>query len=110
MTLTSGGRVWRVAAGDLDRDGRTDLVSAAAFSYTGNELAWWRNDGTPFDDAWASTWRIEPSMADLLLVDLEGDGVLETVILRQGSTELVAWRELLQRVYLPQIFRDRSEP
>ena len=109
-TMTSGGRAWRVAAGDLDRDGRTDLVSAAAFSYTGNELAWWRNDGTPFDGAWASTWRIEPSMADLLLADLEGDGALETVILRQGSTELVAWRELLEHVYLPVVMRGWGGP
>jgi hypothetical protein len=49
-------------------------------------------------------------MADLLLADLEGDGALETVILRQGSTELVAWRELLEHVYLPVVMRGWGGP
>ena len=102
----SGERVRkREAAGDLDRDGLIDLVSAAAFSYTGNELAWWHNDGTPFAGEWVSTWHIESPMSDLLLADLDQDGALETVILRQGSTELVAWRELLERMYLPVVMR-----
>ena len=102
--------MWRVAADDLDLDGDTDLVSVSAFSYSGNELVWWHNDGSPFDGAWRSTWQVEPWYYDLLLADLDNDGAPETIAIREGSAEIVAWKALLERVYLPFAARNAGAP
>jgi hypothetical protein len=106
VTTTSGARVWRVAAGDMDDDGNVDVVSAAAFSSTGNEVAWWWNDGSPFEGAWSSTWSVGPWHSDLLLADLSRSGDLETVVARWDTPEIVAYVALSERVYLPLAFCD----
>lgn len=101
VTMMGGARVWRVAAGDLDHNGSVDVVSAAAFSSTGNEVTWWWNDGSPFDGAWPSTWRVGPWRSDLLLADLNGNGDLETVVAQWDSPEIAAYVALWEHTYLP---------
>ena len=105
-TMTGGARVWRVATGDMDRDGNVDVVSASSFSSTGNEVTWWWNDGSPFDDAWLPTWAVGPWHNDLLLADLNGNGSLETVVARQDSDDIAAYVALWERLYLPQVRKD----
>ena len=106
VTMTGGARIWRVAAGDLDNDGSVDVISAAAFSSTGNEVTWWRNDGSPFDGAWSSTWKVGPWHNDLLLADLDGNDGPETVVTRMGSPEIVAYLALWEHIYLPVTTKD----
>jgi len=104
-TMTGGARVWRVAAGDMDLDGDVDVVSAGSFSSTGNEVTWWWNDGTPFDDPWLPTWAVGPWRSDLLLADLNGDAGLETVVAQQDPNEIVAYIALWERERLPIVHR-----
>ncbi|MBP7962693.1 MAG: VCBS repeat-containing protein [Caldilineaceae bacterium] len=77
-SLTAGshtGAVEAVAVGDLDGDGKLDIVSA------GSDINVWRNDGTPFDAGW-STSQTMGGAAPVLSVavgDLDGDGKLDIV-------------------------------
>lgn len=106
VTMSTGSRVWRVAAGDLDHDGDPDVVSAAFPG--GNEVHWWQNDGHPFDGSWRSTRATGPGPYDLLLADLNGDGDMDTVVSGQkasGGGEITTWLALWQRLYLPLIVR-----
>ncbi|MGC9335505.1 MAG: FG-GAP repeat domain-containing protein, partial [Anaerolineae bacterium] len=68
-----------LALGDLDHDGYLDLASgsqgAAAW-----EVMVWRNDGTPFDAAWAGTGvGGAGNVLALVMADLDNDGDLDLV-------------------------------
>ena len=65
-----------------------------------SEITWWENDGSPFGGEWWSRWQVEPQSYALLLADLDDDGAPETIVARGGSSELVAWKTLLERVHL----------
>jgi hypothetical protein len=81
--------------GDLDNDGRPDIVSGSS---TGDdvEVMTWQNDDTSFSDAWPST-NIGTSDADVASVavgDLDNDGDLD-IVSGDHSGEIVAWQNTL---------------
>ncbi|MBC7251684.1 MAG: VCBS repeat-containing protein [Anaerolineae bacterium] len=75
----AGSDVWAIAVGDLDNDGRPDVVSGASST---PRLQMWQNDGTPFNGAWPSYTLTEPPAAvdSLALGDLDNDGDLDLVV------------------------------
>ena len=79
-----------VAVGDLDRDGRLDIVSGG----DDKNVNAWQNDGTPFDAAW-TTWKTVGSHTNYVysvaVGDLDGDGALD--IVSGGQDKVVnAWQ------------------
>lgn len=80
-----------VAAGDLDRDGDVDLVSAA---YNENTVAWYESDGTPADGGW--TTRTVSAGAggasDVALADFDRDGDLDIACAQHGDVEISWYR------------------
>ena len=44
------------------------------------------------------------------VADLDRDGAPETVVIRSGSSEIVAWKALLERAHLPLITRGSNVP
>lgn len=81
-----------VAVGDLDRD--DDLDVAASSWSTGNQFAWFENDGSPADGEWTKH-SIEENIAETRTVraaDFDGDGDLD--LLGTASADgLVLWYE-----------------
>jgi hypothetical protein len=78
-----------VAAGDLDGDGDPDLVSSGR----DDQVNVWRNDGSPFDDAWTQQ-EAGSHAGDVRSVaagDLDGDGDLDLVS-GGGDTKINAWQ------------------
>jgi len=75
----AGSDVWAIAVGDLDNDGRPDVVSGAAAS---PRLRVWQNDGTPFSGTWSSYTLTDPPAAvdSLALGDVDNDGDLDLVV------------------------------
>jgi hypothetical protein len=96
-----------LADGDLDHDGDADLVSAG---FSGGEVAvaWWENDGSPFDAPWTSlrAWATGTGLYDLLLADLTKQGDLDVIVCGQGSSTIDAWLSLWKRICLPLILKD----
>ena len=79
-----------VAVGDVDRDGRLDVVGAA----TDGEIAWWPNDGTPAAGAW-TRFPIDVSFAGaraVRLADLDRDGLLDVVAAGTVADQVLWWR------------------
>ncbi len=71
--------VHAVAVGDVDHDGRIDVVSGDAQGH----VRLWRNDGAPFAGPWeASTFigAVDGSVQGLHLADLDRDGYLDLVV------------------------------
>jgi len=91
-TLASGlsDDLLAVAVGDLDGDGRPDLVVADA----GGALRLWRNpltQTTPFTTAWTGVTIAGSGdpIHDVALADLDGDGDLDLATVSGGATDRV---------------------
>ena len=82
----------RVEAVDINQDGNLDVLAAG---YTGNKIAWWRNDGgdpitwtkqeiaTNFYDACVATVK-----------DIDNDGDLDIIGTGQGIPQIALWENL----------------
>ncbi len=84
-----------VAAGDLDGDGDTDVVSTASvpgFPATGDELAWYENQGATVFPEHAIFGGADGAVA-VVGADLDGDG--DTDVATAGRPDKVAWQENL---------------
>ncbi len=70
--------VQAVGIGDLDHDGRLDIVSGDAGS---KNIIAWRNDGTPFDGNWSGNviGAAMGAVEGLALADLDRDGDLDAI-------------------------------
>jgi len=73
------GDIYAVAVGDLDNDGRPDVVSGATLT---PRLRVWQNDGTPLSGTWYSSTLTNPpaSVDAVALGDLDNDGDLDVVV------------------------------
>jgi hypothetical protein len=92
---SSTAHVYGVVAGDLDRDGDLDVVSAST-SNEDYEVIAWQNGGAPFEGLWAQN-DVGASDASLYYVavgDLDNDGDLDVVSAgSQGASyQIMAWR------------------
>ena len=70
---------WNIATGDLDNDGKPDVVSA---SYPDNTISIFRNTGTPGNISLGTRQDIYSGKRtdDVLETDLDGDGKLDIVV------------------------------
>jgi hypothetical protein len=90
QTLSSSfGGARSVHAADLDGDGDLDVVGAAL---TGNEFAWWRNDGgSPI--AWTKfTIALVAGAHMVRLGDIDGDGDTDIIGAAYTADEILWWR------------------
>jgi PKD repeat protein len=84
------GAAHEVFACDLDNDSDTDVLGAAA---TGNEIAWWRNDGGD-----PIVWTKQTIQAGYIgarsvyVADIDGDSNNDVLGAALGSNELTWWR------------------
>jgi hypothetical protein len=81
-----------VAAADLDGDGDTDVVSTASvpgFPATGDELAWYENQGTTTFPTHAIFGGADGARA-VAGADLDGDG--DTDVATAGRPDKIAWQ------------------
>ncbi len=76
-----------VAAGDLDRDGHTDVVATAEFD---NKVSWWSNAGGVWSEQVLSAE--VPGAAGVAVADFDGDGALDVVATAEDSGQVLWWR------------------
>jgi len=91
----TGGLIYGLVAGDLNQDGRIDLVSGGS-SY---DPIIWKNDGTPFNDAWSTNLDLGNAVGEIngvAVADLDSDGNLDVVIGSEddggAGNEVIAWK------------------
>ncbi|PHX71650.1 MAG: hypothetical protein CK548_06270 [Opitutia bacterium] len=85
-----------VAVGDIDLDGRLDLVVSFAKAKGKAALRWWSHDGTPFAGNWAmhELSGVDGVKHDIVaLVDLDGDGDLDAITTEEVTNLGVIWYE-----------------
>ncbi len=77
-----------VAAGDLDRDGRPDLVGGDAEG----RLVWWQAPADPWTEPWISTpVGSGAAVLAVALIDADGDGALDVVSGHDAPPYLRLW-------------------
>ena len=91
-----GGAITAVGIGDLDHDGRPDLVVVSAGASPTIRL--WRNPGAPFSADWVESVDLSgtgslslPAGQRLVVADLDGDNRLDVAIGDESGT-VHAWR------------------
>jgi hypothetical protein len=91
-----GGAVTAVGIGDLDRDGRPDLIVVSDGASPTIRL--WRNPGAAFSANWVESVELSgggslslPAGQRLVVADLDGDNWLDVVVGEEGGTAY-AWR------------------
>jgi len=80
--ITSVQGILTVIAGDVDRDGWTDLATGSGYlSPYAQEIRVWQNDRSPFSGTWASNQvvHIVDDVRSVTLADLDNDGRLDIV-------------------------------
>ncbi len=74
-----------IAVGDVDRDGRDDVVQGWS-----NGLQWIRNTGATYTNTWTPiNIRTSGSYNDVKLADVDADGDLDLVTYRSTTTETI---------------------
>ena len=79
-----------IDAGDIDGDGFFDVVGT---SFSGNEVSWWKNDGTPENGGWVKKV-IQSSYSDahtVDLIDMDRDGDLDVLSVSFYNGRLSWW-------------------
>ncbi len=79
-----------VHAADIDTDGRIDILACA---WSGNEIAWWRNEGGD-PPAWTKQ-TIETGFVnahEACAADIDDDGDLDVIAVSAGNDEVAWWR------------------
>jgi hypothetical protein len=85
-----------VSAGDVDLDGKLDLVVTFARAKDKPALIWLSHDGSPFAGRWTAhpLSGVDGKKLDLVtLLDLDGDGDLDALTTEEGFNLGVIWYE-----------------
>ena len=89
-----GGASW-VDIADINQDGYMDILGAA---YSGDDAAWWENDGTPADGFIKHTifnGATLPGIHGIAAGDINGDGNADIIVPRDYAAELSWWKNLM---------------
>ncbi len=90
--LASARQTVSVIAADVDGDGDLDVLSA---SVNNGEIAWYENDGTPFNAGWEvhSITTVADQARRVFVADLDGDGDLDVLSAASQVNSQIVWYE-----------------